>query len=117
MLLDADAALVARGCRLTVDCLLGSQDHPFHVSFAAGRIVDMAPAPVLMRSWCFSYRASPTAWAEFWRPIPRPGWHDLFALTKTGEARLEGDLLPFMSHLQFFKDVLVLPRGRAGAAT
>ena len=117
MLLDADAALVARGCRLTVDCLLGSQDHPFHVSFAAGRIVDMAPAPILMRSWCFSYRASATAWAEFWRPIPRPGWHDLLALTKSGEAILEGDLFPFMSHLQFFKDVLALPRGRAGAAT
>jgi len=77
----------------------------------------MTPGPVLMRSWCFSYCASPTAWAEFWRPVPGPGWHDLFALTKSGEATLEGDLFPFMSHLQFFKDVLALPRGRAGAAT
>jgi hypothetical protein len=115
MLLDADAGLVARGCRLNVACLLGPKDHPFHVSFAAGRIVDMAPAPILMRSWCFSYRASPAAWAEFWKPIPRPGWHDLLALTKSGEAILEGDLLPFMSHLQYFKDVLALPRARAGA--
>jgi hypothetical protein len=116
MLLDADAALVARGCRLNVACLLGPKDHPFHVSFVAGRIVDMAPAPILMRSWCFSYRASPAAWAEFWRPIPRPGWHDLLALTKSGEAILEGDLLPFMTHLQYFKDVLALPRTKAGAA-
>ena len=116
-LLDADAALVARGCRLSVECRLGPQEHPYHVSFVAGRIVDMTPAPVLMRSWCFSYCASPTAWAEFWRPVPRPGWHDLFALTKNGEATLEGDLFPFMSHLQFFKDVLALPRGRARAAT
>ena len=116
-LLDADAALLARGSRLTVDCLLGLQDHPFHVSLVAGRIVDMAAAPVLMRSWCFSYRASPTAWIEFWKPVPRPGWQDLLALTKSGEAVLEGDLFPFMSHLQFFKDMLALPRGRAGAAT
>jgi hypothetical protein len=116
-LLNADAALVARGCRLTVDCRLGLHHRPFHVSFVAGRIVEVTPAPVLMRSWCFSYCASPTAWAEFWRPVPRPGWHDLFALTKSGEASLEGDLFPFMSHLQFFKDVLALPRGRAGAAT
>ena len=115
-LLDADAALVARGCRLNVACLLGPKDHPFHVSFAAGRIVEMAPAPILMRSWCFSYRASPAAWAEFWKPIPRPGWHDLLALTKSGEAILEGDLLPFMTHLQYFKDVLALPRTKAGAA-
>jgi hypothetical protein len=115
-LLDADVALVARGCRLNVACLLGPKDHPFHVSFAAGRIVEMAPAPILMRSWCFSYRASPAAWAEFWKPVPRPGWHDLLALTKSGEAVLEGDLLPFMTHLQYFKDVLALPRAKAGGA-
>jgi hypothetical protein len=112
MLLDTDAALVVR--RLNATCLLGSKDYPFYVSFAAGRIVDMAPAPILMRSWCFSYRASPAAWIEFWKPAPRPGWHDLLALTKNGEAILEGDLLPFMTHLQYFKDVLALPRARAG---
>ena len=114
-LLDADAALVARGCRLSVECLLGPKDHPFHVTFAAGRIVDATPGPVLMRSWRFSYRASPTAWAEFWKAAPRPGWHDLLALTKSGEAILEGDLLPFITHLQYFKDVLALPRAKPGA--
>jgi hypothetical protein len=112
-LLDTDAALVARGSRLKAACLLGSKDYPFYVAFAAGRIVDMAPAPVPTRSWCFSYRASPAAWTEFWKPVPRPGWHDLFALTKNGEAILEGDLLPFMTHLQYFQDLLALPRARA----
>jgi hypothetical protein len=111
-LLRADPSLVARGSRLNAACVLGSHDHPFHVSFAAGQIVDIAPAPVLMRSWCFSYRASPAAWIEFWKPVPRPGWHDLLALTKSGEAVLEGDLLPFMTHLQYFKDVLALPRAK-----
>ena len=32
--------------------------------------------------------------------MPRPGWHDLLALTKRGEALLEGDLHPFMANLQ-----------------
>jgi hypothetical protein len=113
-LLNADAALVGRGRHLTVDCLLGTMDRPFHVAFSAGRIVDVVPAPILMRSWCFSYRASATAWTEFWKPAPRPGWHDLLALTKNGEAVLEGNLLPFMMHLQYFKDVLALPRLQAG---
>ena len=58
----------------------------------------------------FSYRASVAAWAEYWQPAPRPGFHDLLALTKRGEAVLEGDLHPFMTHLQYFKDVLALPR-------
>jgi hypothetical protein len=49
--------------------------------------------------------------------MPKPGWHDLFALTKRGEAVLEGDLHPFMAHLQYFKDVLALPRQRFVAVT
>jgi len=63
-----------------------------------------------MRSWRFSYRATAAAWAEHWQPAPKPGWHDLLALTKRGEAVLEGDLHPFIANLQYFKDVLALPR-------
>ena len=76
----------------------------------------MTPSPVLMRSWRFSYRASPAAWTEYWKPAPRPGWHDLLPLTKRGEAVLEGDLHPFMANLQYFKDLLALPRQQLAAA-
>ncbi len=109
-LLDQDPALILRGRTLNCECLLGPMDHPFHASIRGGRIIDLTPAPVLMRSWRFAYRASPAAWAEYWKPVPRPGWHDLFALTKRQEAVLEGDLHPFMAHLQYFKDMLALPR-------
>ena len=109
-LLEQDQALILRGRYLDCECLLGPIDHPFHVSIRGGRIIDLTPAPVLMRSWRFSYRASATAWAEYWKTAPPPGWHDLLALTKRKEASLEGDLHPFMAHLQYFKDVLALPR-------
>jgi len=108
--LEATPALVSRGRFLDCDCRLGSIDMPFFVSIRAGRIVEMTAQPMLMRSWRFSYRASPAAWDEFWKPMPKPGWHDLLALTKRGEAVLEGDLHPFMAHLQYFKDLLALPR-------
>jgi hypothetical protein len=110
VLLEQTPALIARGRFLDCECLLGPAGHPFHAAIRAGRIVELAPAPVLMRSWRFSYRAQPAAWAEYWRTPPRPGWHDLLALTKRGEAALEGDLHPFMANLQYFKDVLALPR-------
>jgi hypothetical protein len=109
-LLDQTPALIARGRFLDCECLLGPANHAFHASIRQGRIVDLTPAPVLMRSWRFSYRASVVAWSEYWQPAPRPGFHDLLALTKRGEAVLEGDLHPFMTHLQYFKDVLALPR-------
>jgi hypothetical protein len=116
-LLEQAPALILRGRTLDCECRLGPMDHPFHVSIRGGRIVDLTPAPVLMRSWRFSYRASPAAWAEYWKPAPRPGWHDLLALTKREEATLEGDLYPFMAHLQYFKDVLALPRFHGSAVS
>lgn len=108
--LERTPALIARGRFLDCECLIGPVDHPFHATIRAGRIVDLTPAPVLMRSWRFSYRATPVAWTEYWQPAPKPGWHDLLALTKRGEAVLEGDLHPFIANLQYFKDVLALPR-------
>jgi hypothetical protein len=109
-LLERAPDLITRGRFLDCDCLIGPTGHPFHASIRAGRIIDLTRAPVLMRSWRFSYRAPPAAWAEYWQVAPKPGWHDLFALAKRGEAVLEGDLHPFMAHLQYFKDVLALPR-------
>ena len=109
-LLERTPALIARGRFLDCECRLGPVDRPFHASIRAGRIVDLTPAPVLMRSWRFSYCATSAAWAEYWQAAPKPGWHDLLALTKRGEAVLEGDLHPFMAHLQYFKDLLALPR-------
>ena len=48
--------------------------------------------------------------------MPKPGFHDLLALTKRGEAVLEGELHPVMTHLQYFKDLLALPRLPASRA-
>jgi hypothetical protein len=109
-LLEATPALVTRGRFLDCDCRLGPIDHPFFVSIRAGRIAEFTATPALMRSWRFSYRATPLAWSEYWKPMPRPTFHDLLALTKRGEAVIEGDLHPFMTHLQYFKDLLALPR-------
>lgn len=115
-LLDAAPALVTRGRFLDCDCRLGLIDRPLFVSIRAGRIVELTAQPALMRSWRFSYRATPAAWREYWQPMPKAGWHDLLALTKRGEAVLEGELHPFMTHLQYFKDLLALPRLHASRA-
>jgi hypothetical protein len=109
-LLDSDSELIRAGRLLNVDCLLGPADRPFLVCIRAGRIGEMSAAPKTMPSWRFGYTASRQAWIEYWRPEPKPGWHDLLALTKRGEAHLVGDLHPFMTHLQYFKDLLALPR-------
>ncbi|MEC8850947.1 MAG: hypothetical protein VXX43_03180, partial [Pseudomonadota bacterium] len=64
----------------------------------------------LLRPWRFQIAAAREVWERFWEPMPAPGYHDIFALTKSGHAVLEGDLLPFMSNLRYFKEMIALPR-------
>ena len=72
------------------------------------------PRPVY--SSRFQITATAEAWSRFWEPIPEPGWHDLLALTKRGAARIDGDLQPLLANLQYFKDVLAIPRRLASEA-
>ena len=109
-LVNRDEALVRRGRFLTCDFLVEVGDAPYHVSVEQGRIASVTRGPEEMRPWRFAIRASEDAWREFWRPVPRPGFHDLFALTRFGRARIEGDLQPLMANLLYVKEVLETPR-------
>ena len=109
-LVDADAGLVRRGERLTTTFLLAVDDAEYLVHVTAGRVASVERGPFLMRSWSFAVRAPADAWARFWRALPEPGYHDLFAMKKRGIARVEGDLWPLMAHLRYVKDVLATPR-------
>ncbi len=113
-LLAKDDDLCRRGAALGVTCLIGIGAIPFLVTLERGMRLHLARGPHLMRAWRFAVRGSVLGWERFWQAPPPPGWHDLFALTKRGEMTIEGDLHPFMAHLQVMKDLLALPRQVAG---
>lgn len=101
--------LARRGGWTSTSCLVGIGDVPTLVRIRQGVPTTQADIPLLC-PWDFSVRGSAQAWAALWRSYPEPGWHDLFALTKRGEFRIEGNLQPFMANLQYFKDLLSMPR-------
>ena len=105
-----DQNLLRRGMYLTVDFMVEIGTVPFYLSIADGRLVALERGPALMRPWTFAFRASVEAWSRFWQPVPEAGWHDIFALMKRKQARVEGDLRPFMANLQYIKDLLAAPR-------
>jgi hypothetical protein len=109
-LLNACPDLVRRGAFFDARFQIGIGAIPFDIAVTAGRVTFFERGPFLMRSWRFAIRGNPEAWSKWWHPVPEPGWHDLFALTKRGCMVLEGDLQPLMANLQFLKDLLVLPR-------
>jgi hypothetical protein len=109
---NTDAALVRRGRYFSATFLVEVGETSWLVSVHAGRVERVERGPFLMREWAFAIRGSADAWRRYWEPVPPPGFHDLFALTKGGHARVEGDLQPLMANLRYVKDVLTLPRGR-----
>lgn len=104
-----DADLRRRGRWLTIGCRIDIGDVPFFLSIRDGALSSLDRGAQLMRSTAFTIRGTDEAWANHWQPVPTPGWHDLFALTKRGSVSMEGDLRPLLQNLQYFKDLLILP--------
>lgn len=109
-LLSADADLRRRGRWLSVECRIDIGAEPFQLTLNNGDLAAIERGPRLMRSITFSIRGTDEAWRRHWQKVPEPGWHDLFALTKRGAASFDGDLRPLLQNLQYFKDLLALPR-------
>lgn len=109
-LIDADSDLVRRGRFLTTDFAIVVGTVPLLVRVEAGRVTSIARGPFLLRPWTFSITAAAETWLALLKPVPDPSTHDLMALSKTGLARIEGNLQPFMANLQVIKDIVTAPR-------
>jgi hypothetical protein len=107
---NADPHLVWRGRALRADCLVQIGSAAFLLRIDGGSVRECRTELPLLCSWDLAVRGSLQAWTALWQDPPPPGWHDLFALSKRGEMTFEGNLQPLFAHLQYFKDVLTLPR-------
>ena len=66
--------------------------------------------------WRFAFRTDADALAQFWQPIPKAGFHDIFGLVKIGRGRIDGDILALVKNLRFFKEFMALARDTARTA-
>ncbi len=107
---NRDAALIRRGRRIDLAFLVGVGGEDFIVTVREGRIEAVEPRRLPTDTGQFSIRAAPDVWADFWKAIPPRDRHDLFSMVAAGLAELDGNLLPLMQNLQYFKDVLASPR-------
>jgi hypothetical protein len=112
-LVNGNAALMRRGRFLSVDFLLGVGDDEYLIEVRAGHVAGVKRGPFVMRPGRFAIHAGKGAWSKFWAKEPPPGFHDIFAMTKSGAARIDGDLHPLMANLRYVKDLLEAPRARA----
>lgn len=111
-----DEALVRRGRHVHCAILVGIGEVDYIVEIDGGRVKDVQPRKISIESGCFAIRAPAEIWQEHWRPEPRRDHHDLFSMLAAGLAKIDGDLLPFMQNLLYFKALLAAPRS-AGAGS
>lgn len=107
---NARPELVRLGRHCDVEFLLEVGSRVFQVTVECGHVTGVHPGPLKMRAWRFAIRAEENAWREFWSPVPRPGFNDIFAMASHGHARIEGDVGPLLEHLRYLKEVAQLPR-------
>jgi hypothetical protein len=115
-LVNHDAVLVRRGRWLNDTFMVEVGDDQYLIHVRGGRIDKVEKGPFVMRSWTFAIRASAAVWESFWEPVPKPGFHDVFALLRKGRIVFEGNLQPFMANLLYVKGVLAAPRALGGRA-
>lgn len=113
-LVNADESLVRRGRYANAAFLVEIGEKQHLVEVRQGRVESVSTGPLVMPRWTFALRASPDVWGRFWQPMPPPGFNDLFAMMKSRQMRIEGDLHPFMANLLYFKELLAAPRRLGG---
>ena len=105
-LVNANAPLVNRGRFLTTDFVIGVGEEDWLIRIRLGEVTAVEKGPHLMKPSRFSIRFTEAAWQEFMEPLPRPGYHDIFAMTKAGTAVIEGDIQPLMANLRYVKELV-----------
>jgi hypothetical protein len=85
----------------------------YYLHFHRGALERIEQGPSRKIPWQFALRTDTQALEEFWKPLPAPGFHDIFGLVKIGRARIEGDILRLVRNLRFFKEFMALARGDA----
>lgn len=104
---------IGRHC--TCDFLVEVGEDSYLLAVRDGCLQTVRRGPFRMRAWTFALRAPAACWQQFWSACPPRGFQDIFAMSRYGHMRIEGDIGPLLTHLRFFKELLALPRETGGA--
>jgi len=106
----SDESLQRRGRYVNLTFQLGIGDDDYLLTVQSGRITDVRLRSLSTETGTFSIRATLQHWRNFWRPVPPRDYQDLFSMLPKRYAQIDGDVLPLMQNLQYFKDLLACGR-------
>ncbi|MDC1111806.1 hypothetical protein OAT09_04075 [Alphaproteobacteria bacterium] len=86
--------------------MISTVDDEYLVKIEKGIVTNVEEGPFVMPSYTFKLTTSKEEWIKFLQTTPQPGSHDIIAMLRRKVLKFEGDLLPLMSHLLYFKFLL-----------
>jgi putative sterol carrier protein len=102
---NADIVLRAQSCFVDLAFGLDSGSSRWVISIDHGKISAVPASPEAPNPE-FTLSADEASWADFARPLPPPGTHDVLALFEGGRLQITGEALPLMRNLMVVKSVL-----------
>jgi hypothetical protein len=102
--------LLRLGRLFTETVLLEVDGAEYYLTFRDGALVGIDEGPSRKTPWRFALRTDADALEQFWESLPKPGFHDIFGLVKSGRGRIDGDILALVKNLRFFKEFMALGR-------
>ena len=105
-LVNGNAALNRRGKWVDLSFIFGIDNDDYVINIVRGRIVEVRRRKLLTESGEFSIRATKNTWQEHWQYMPKRDYHDIWSMLSKKLITLDGNLVPLIQNLQFFKDLI-----------
>ena len=107
---NGNKPLTERGKWVSLSFTFGIDNDDYLISIKNGKIIQIQKRNLPTESGVFAIRAAKSTWKEHWRCIPKRDFHDIWSMLPKQLITLDGNLLPLIQNLQFFKDLIASPR-------
>ena len=107
---NSNQQLVKRGKWVTLTFTFGIEDTDLLIDIVYGKINSIKKRTLLTDSGIFRIHGSNNCWEKHWLKVPPRDFHDIFAMLAKKIITIDGDLLPLIQNLQYFKDLIASNR-------
>tara|TARA_Y100000588_G_C14084104_1_gene851420 strand:+ start:338 stop:706 length:369 start_codon:yes stop_codon:yes gene_type:complete len=113
-LVNNNTQIISKGRWVKLKFILGVDAEDFIFEINCGKIVSIEKRTVDTKTGLFKISARLTSWKKHWLYMPPRDYHDLFAMLSKKIIKIDGNILPLMQNLQFFKDLIASNREKKG---
>ncbi len=109
-IVNSNQKLVDNGKWLNISFTFGYGNNDYLFEINNGRILSISRRDLQTKSGIFKIHANPKSWEKHWLTIPPRDYHDIFAMLAKKIVTIDGNLIPLMQNLQYFKDIIASNR-------